>query len=120
MSLDFWKVIGLAGTGLFAGRWALQSLASRRAKRPVVPPTFWLTSLAGSLTLILYFTLSPYRDLVGVMGNLLPAFVSSYNLLLVVRARKQSVSPAAVVPVVAAEGAVGRRPAGPLTSRHPD
>ena len=86
--LDVWKLIGLGGTGLFAGRWALQWLASRRAQRSVVPPTFWLTSLAGSVTLILYFAISPYRDLVGVMGNLLPAFVSGYNLLLLARARK--------------------------------
>lgn len=93
--VDLWKVVGFAGTLLFAGRWGLQYLASRRAGRSVVPPTFWLASLCGSLTLILYFTFGPNRDAVGVLGNLMPAFVSGYNLLLISRGRQgEGASPA--------------------------
>jgi lipid-A-disaccharide synthase-like uncharacterized protein len=83
-----WKLLGFAGTGLFAARWAIQYLASRRARRSVVPRAFWLVSLAGSATLLVYFSLGPNRDAVGVLGNLFPAAVAGYNLLLLGRERK--------------------------------
>jgi lipid-A-disaccharide synthase-like uncharacterized protein len=84
---DSWKIVGFAGTGLFAARWAIQFLASRRAGRSVVPLTFWVASLLGSVALIVYFGVSPYRDGVGLLGNAFPATVSLYNLLLILRAR---------------------------------
>ena len=84
--MTLWKLIGMAGTGLFASRWLLQAAASRHAGRSVVPPTFWIASFAGSSLVLLYFSLGPARDIVGFLGNLLPAAVSLYNLSLMRRA----------------------------------
>lgn len=80
--LNVWKVIGLMGAALFGCRWLVQAAASRRAGRSVVPPVFWLISIAGSLMQLLYFTF--YRvDSVGIINTLPPFLVSTYNAWLV-------------------------------------
>jgi lipid-A-disaccharide synthase-like uncharacterized protein len=83
--MDGWKLIGLLGTGLFAGRWVVQFLSSRRAGRSVVNRSFWMMSTAGSLLLVLYFTVSPHRDVVGLLGNALPLLIGVYNIRLLAR-----------------------------------
>jgi lipid-A-disaccharide synthase-like uncharacterized protein len=87
-ALDGWHLVGLAGALLFAGRWVVQVMAARRAGRPVITSPFWMMSLAGSLLLLCYFALGPHRDGVGVLMNVLPAAVASYNLLLALRVAK--------------------------------
>jgi lipid-A-disaccharide synthase-like uncharacterized protein len=82
-----WKIIGYAGVLLFAGRWVVQLIATRRAGRPVVPRLFWLMSVAGSVLLLAYFIWGK-NDSVGVLANLFPAAVAIYNLLLDVRAAR--------------------------------
>lgn len=67
---------------MFAARWGIQYLASRRAHRSVIPVSFWVASLCGSSILLVYFTVSPHRDPVGVLSNLLPGAVAIYNLAL--------------------------------------
>ena len=76
-----WKLIGYLGVGLFAGRWFVQMIASRKHRKPVVPRMFWLMSVSGSLLLLSYFTFGK-NDSVGVMSNLFPLFVAFYNLYL--------------------------------------
>ncbi len=76
-----WKLIGYLGVLLFGGRWAVQLAASRLARRPVVPGLFWYMSLLGSLLLLGYFAVGK-NDSVGVVSNLFPAFVATYNLIL--------------------------------------
>jgi lipid-A-disaccharide synthase-like uncharacterized protein len=83
-----WTLVGVVGASLFAGRWVLQYGASRRAGRSVVPGTFWLASFGGSCLQLAYFTLSPQRDVVGVLGSALPAAVAFYNLTLLMRPRR--------------------------------
>jgi lipid-A-disaccharide synthase-like uncharacterized protein len=83
--MTLWKLVGFAGTILFGARWLAQFLASRRAGRSVVGASFWLLTLAGSSTLIIYFTLGPSADSVGVVGNLLPWLTALYNLSLLTR-----------------------------------
>jgi lipid-A-disaccharide synthase-like uncharacterized protein len=75
------KLVGYAGVLMFSGRWFVQMYASRVHKRPVIPRSFWYLSLAGTLCLLAYFTLGK-NDSVGVLSNLFPAFVASYNLYL--------------------------------------
>jgi len=79
-----WKIIGYTGVFLFGGRWLVQLAASRKHKRVTMPRLFWLMSLSGSVCLLAYFTLGK-NDSVGVLSNLLPAFVSGYNLYLDIR-----------------------------------
>ncbi|MGC3980310.1 MAG: lipid-A-disaccharide synthase N-terminal domain-containing protein [Steroidobacteraceae bacterium] len=76
-----WKLVGYLGTGLFAGRWLVQLLASRRQGRPIMPALFWYMSITGSLLLLLYFVFGK-NDSVGVLSNLFPFTVALYNLYL--------------------------------------
>ncbi len=76
-----WKLVGYCGTLVFAGRWVVQIVASRKAGHPVVPIFFWYMSAAGSLMVLSYFTFGK-NDSVGILGNLFPAFIACYNLYL--------------------------------------
>jgi lipid-A-disaccharide synthase-like uncharacterized protein len=76
-----WKIIGYVGVFLFAGRWFVQMLATRKHGRPVVPRTFWIMSVAGSVLLLSYFIWGK-NDSVGVLSNLFPAAVAVYNLMM--------------------------------------
>ncbi|MCF7764307.1 MAG: lipid-A-disaccharide synthase N-terminal domain-containing protein [Verrucomicrobia bacterium] len=81
-----WKIVGYLGVLLFAGRWVVQVMASRREGRPTVPRVFWYMSIAGSVLLLLYFIFGK-NDSVGILSNLFPVSISSYNLFLDYRAR---------------------------------
>lgn len=82
-----WKAIGLAGALMFGSRWIVQFLASRRARKPVIPRMFWYMSVLGSLMSLSYFLLSDKQDAVGVVQNLFPAFTALYSLRLDIRHR---------------------------------
>lgn len=76
-----WKLVGYTGVAIFAARWVVQLVASHRAGRSRIPRLFWYMSLAGSLLLLCYFTFGK-NDSVGILSNLLPSAIASYNLLL--------------------------------------
>jgi lipid-A-disaccharide synthase-like uncharacterized protein len=82
-----WKLIGYFGVLLFSGRWVVKLLYSTYYKRPVLPTIFWYMSIAGSLALLSYFTFGK-NDSVGILSNLFPALVASYNLYLDVKKRR--------------------------------
>lgn len=76
-----WKLVGYLGVALFAGRWFVQLIASRRHGRPVMPALFWYMSITGSVLLLLYFVFGK-NDSVGILSNLFPFTVALYNLYL--------------------------------------
>jgi lipid-A-disaccharide synthase-like uncharacterized protein len=76
-----WKLVGYVGVVLFAGRWFVQLIASRKQGRPVMPAMFWYMSICGSLLLLTYFIFGR-NDSVGVLSNLFPFTVALYNLYL--------------------------------------
>lgn len=76
-----WKIIGITGNALFAARWVVQFLASRAAKKVVMPKTFWYLSLVGAMLCLSYFIWGK-NDAVGVLAYLFPTFVAAYNLVL--------------------------------------
>jgi lipid-A-disaccharide synthase-like uncharacterized protein len=82
-----WKLIGYVGVFMFAGRWVVQLIATRRAGKPTMPRLFWIMSVVGSALLLSYFIFGK-NDSVGVLSNLFPAVVALYNLVLDVRARR--------------------------------
>ena len=82
-----WKLIGYLGVLLFSGRWVVQVIYSKVYRRPVLPTVFWYMSIVGSLCLLSYFTFGK-NDSVGILSNLFPAFVATYNLWLDIRRRK--------------------------------
>jgi lipid-A-disaccharide synthase-like uncharacterized protein len=86
-----WKVIGLLGALMFAARWLVQALATRRAARPTIPRSFWVMSLSGSAMVTAYFIWGK-NDAVGVLTNLLPASVAVYNLVMDIKSARKRVS----------------------------
>jgi lipid-A-disaccharide synthase-like uncharacterized protein len=84
-----WKIIGLTGAVLFGCRWLVQAWASRKAGQVVVPVSFWVMSVVGSLLTLLYFVF--YRvDSVGILTNLPPFALATYNLQLTLKKPRQS------------------------------
>jgi len=81
-----WKLVGYLGVALFAGRWFVQLVASRRHRKPVLPRLFWYMSVSGSLLLLSYFVFGK-NDSVGILSNLFPLFIAAYNLWLDFRHR---------------------------------
>ena len=83
-TLNPWKVIGLVGAALFGLRWVVQAWASKKAGRVVVPVSFWVMSVAGSLLTFLYFLF--YKvDSVGILTTLPPLLMAAYNLRLALK-----------------------------------
>ena len=82
-----WKIIGFLGALMFAARWVVQAVATKRAGRPTIPRSFWIISLAGSAMVTSYFIWGK-NDAVGVLTNLLPASVAFYNLVMDIRASR--------------------------------
>jgi Predicted membrane protein len=86
--ITVWKLIGYCGVALFGGRWLVQVLASRQAGRPVMPVAFWIMSVLGSSMLLSYFIWGK-NDSVGILSNIFPAAVYSYNLFLLWRSSER-------------------------------
>ena len=82
-----WKIIGWTGAFMFTGRWIVQLVSSRRNGKPTFPILYWWMSVAGSLMTLSYFIWGK-NDSVGILQNLFPAFVASYNLFLENRHRR--------------------------------
>jgi|JRYE01.1.fsa_nt_gb lipid-A-disaccharide synthase-like uncharacterized protein len=80
-----WKLIGYLGVLLFAGRWVVQLIATRRHGAPAFPGMFWTMSIAGSGLLLAYFIWGK-NDSVGVLSNLFPMAVALYNFAMHQRA----------------------------------
>ena len=82
-----WKIVGFLGALMFAARWVVQAVATRRAGKPTIPRSFWVISLTGSALVTAYFIWGK-NDSVGVLTNLLPASVALYNLVMDIRAQR--------------------------------
>lgn len=92
-SVTPWKLVGYVGVGLFALRWVVQAFASRRARAPTMPLAFWLMSVAGSIMLLTYFVWGK-NDSVGILSNLMPSLIYSYNLYLFFQHRRRQAAAA--------------------------
>lgn len=93
ITITGWKLVGYLGVFLFAVRWFVQVIATHARGRPVIPRTFWIMSLTGSVLLLSYFIFGR-NDSVGVLSNLFPALVALYNLMLDLKADQPATSPA--------------------------
>ncbi len=80
-----WVAVGLLGQALFFSRVLVQWIASERRGRSVVPPSFWVLSLGGSLLLLAYAL--QQRDPVFVLGQSMGFLVYARNLVLIARHR---------------------------------
>lgn len=82
MTVDHvWLAVGFLGQGFFFSRFLVQWWASERARRSVVPITFWYFSLGGGVVLLAY---SIYKmDPVFILGQAVGLFVYLRNLYLI-------------------------------------
>jgi lipid-A-disaccharide synthase-like uncharacterized protein len=81
-----WKVVGYLGMAMFTGRWFVQMYATRKHKKVMMPLSFWVLGVCGSVVLLGYFIVAN-NDSVGILSNLFPVVVSVYNLTVHMRHR---------------------------------
>ena len=76
-----WVIVGLGGQVMFMMRFLIQWIVSEKAKRSVVPVSFWWFSIGGAAILLAY---AIYRaDPVFILGQSLGFFIYSRNLWLI-------------------------------------
>ncbi len=78
---DPWTWFGFCAQGLFFLRFFWQWIVSERQKRSIVPVAFWYFSLGGAISMFIYGT--HRRDLVVMLGGLLPTVIYIRNLMLI-------------------------------------
>ncbi len=83
---DLWILFGFIAQAMFFMRFLVQWIASERARRSVVPVTFWFFSLAGGMLLLVY---AIYRmDPVFIAGQATGLVIYVRNLWLIYRERE--------------------------------
>ncbi len=76
-----WLGVGLGGQLMFMLRFIVQWIVSERARRSIIPVSFWWFSIAGAAILLAY---SIYRrDPVFILGQSLGLLVYARNLWLI-------------------------------------
>ena len=83
-----WVMVGLAGQLMFSMRFLIQWIMSERARKSVMPITFWYFSLAGGIVLLAYAIYR--RDPVFMLGQGTGLVVYSRNLWLIHAAKRQA------------------------------
>ena len=82
-----WLCIGFTAQAMFSMRFILQWIASERARRSIVPETFWYFSFAGGLMLFIY---AVYRmDPVFMLGQGSGLFIYARNIYFITLAKRQ-------------------------------
>lgn len=88
MSVENWNIfliIGFIGQGLFSMRFIIQWLASEKAKKSVIPFSFWIFSLSGSIFLLIYAIYK--KDPVFILGQAPNVLIYSRNIYLIKKNR---------------------------------
>lgn len=84
----FWLVWGLAGQGLFFGRFLVQWISSERARRSIIPLAFWYFSVGGGTALFIYAL--HRKDPVFILGQGLGLVIYGRNLYIIYRERREN------------------------------
>jgi lipid-A-disaccharide synthase-like uncharacterized protein len=83
-----WLTVGFSAQAMFSARFIIQWLASERARRSVVPETFWYFSFAGGFMLFVY---AVYRmDPVFIFGQGSGLFIYARNIHLIWNAKRET------------------------------
>ncbi|MCI6152538.1 MULTISPECIES: lipid-A-disaccharide synthase N-terminal domain-containing protein [Fusobacterium] len=78
---NVWFLLGLIGQGLFSMRFIIQWIASEKAKKSVIPFSFWVFSLGGSTLLLIYAIYK--KDPVFILGQAPNVLIYSRNIYLI-------------------------------------
>jgi lipid-A-disaccharide synthase-like uncharacterized protein len=80
-----WLGVGFLGQAFFSMRFLVQWIASERRKQSVMPVSFWVFSIGGGLTLLVY---AVYRvDPVFILGQAAGLAIYARNLYLIKKVR---------------------------------
>ena len=82
-----WVLVGLGGQLMFMTRFLVQWIVSEKARRSVIPISFWWLSIAGAAILLSYAIWR--RDPVFILGQTLGFFIYSRNLWLIYAERRE-------------------------------
>lgn len=82
-----WIVIGFLGQAMFFGRFFVQWIATERAKKMVIPVSFWFLSIAGGAILLAYAI--SLKDPVFIVGQTTGLFIYFRNLYFVRREERE-------------------------------
>ena len=100
VSEKVWLGVGFAAQLMFSMRFIVQWIASERARRSIVPETFWYFSLVGGAMLFAY---AIYRlDPVFMLGQGMGLFIYARNIYFI-RTHHKSAAHRATTPGVPAE-----------------
>lgn len=86
--INFFLIIGFIGQFMFSTRFFVQWIASERAKKSVIPFSFWIFSLFGSIFLFVYAVYK--RDPVFILGQAPNIFIYSRNIYLIKREKNKN------------------------------
>ena len=96
-----WLGIGFLAQLMFSMRFIVQWIASERARRSIVPETFWYFSLFGGALLLAY---AIYRlDPVFMLGQAMGLVIYARNIYFIRTHNKLAAAAAATNPGLAAE-----------------
>jgi len=82
-----WVMVGLGGQVMFMMRFLIQWIVSEKAKRSVIPVSFWWFSICGAAILLVYAIWR--RDPVFILGQSLGFFIYTRNLWLIHREKTE-------------------------------
>ena len=83
-----WVMVGLGGQIMFMMRFLIQWVVSEKAKRSVIPVSFWWFSIIGAAILLAY---AIYReDPVFILGQSLGFFIYTRNLWFIYLERREA------------------------------
>ncbi|MGL5056214.1 MAG: lipid-A-disaccharide synthase N-terminal domain-containing protein [Fusobacteriaceae bacterium] len=82
---NIYLIIGFIGQALFSMRFIVQWIASEKAKKSIMPFSFWIFSLFGSLFLLIYALYK--KDPVFILGQAPNVFIYSRNIYLIKKNR---------------------------------
>lgn len=82
-----WLGVGFTAQAMFTMRFLVQWIASEKAKRSIIPETFWYWSFAGGFMLFIY---AVYRmDPVFIFGQGTPLFIYARNIYFIRRGKRE-------------------------------
>lgn len=75
-----WLAVGVAGQGLFAGRFMVQLIATERRRKSVVPPSFWYMSIIAAALMAASFVASGGTDWLYALGMFVTMPIYARNI----------------------------------------
>jgi len=85
--INFWIIFGFIGQLCFTMRFVVQWFESERQKESIIPTSFWVFSLMGSIILLIYAIYR--RDPVFIVGQAFGFTVYIRNLQFIFRGKEQ-------------------------------